>query len=308
MGSGLKLRAGKMKNKIKVFGVPILFIYLFIVMNSATGDILEKEKNITLDSVMVAFENVDDIISEMKAHNFSVSYVEDSLLEMNRVFEQVSYAEILRNGSLSREDKAEAAEALRLIKWQNLEYDDVMVYYYDIVARRDLAFLLWDKIIIEEPLPGSVSPENVQILEDAKAAFYEERFSETEDLIKVYRVSVEKDRADRTVFAGVQRGAKNFFQEHWIFVLVGFVLVGFMVFFLRKNIVKRILKNKILKMETERTVLKDLIRKVQIERFKKRSLSGLVYDIRMKKYGERLAEINGELPVLRARLARGDKG
>ena len=145
-------------------------------------------------------------------------------------------------------------------------------------------------------------------MEDAKAAFYEERFSETEDLIKVYRVSVEKDRADRTVFAGVQRGAKNFFQEHWIFVLVGFVLVGFMVFFLRKNIVKRILKNKILKMETERTVLKDLIRKVQVERFKKRSLSGLVYDIRMKKYGERLTEINGELPVLRARLAGGDKG
>ena len=308
MGSGLKLRAGKMKNKIKVFGVPILFIYLFIVMNLVTGDILEKEENITLDSVMVAFENVDDIISEMKAHNFSVSYVEDSLLEMNRVFEQVSYAEILRNGSLSREDKAEATEALRLIKWQNLEYDDVMVYYYDIVARRDLAFLLWDKIIIEEPLPGIVSPGNVQILEDAKAAFYEERFSETEDLIKVYRVSVEKDRADRTVFAGVQRGAKNFFQEHWIFVLVGFVLVGFMVFFLRKNIVKRILKNKILKMETERTVLKDLIRKVQVERFKKRSLSGLVYDIRMKKYSERLTEINGELPVLRARLAGGDKG
>ena len=308
MGSGLKLRVGKMKNKIKVFGVFILFIYLFIVMNSVTGDILDKEENITLDSVMVAFENVDDIIVEMKMRNFSVSYVEDSLLEMNRVFEQVSYAEILRNGSLSHEAKAEAAEALKLIKWQNLEYNDVMVYYYDIVARRDLAFLLWDKIIIEEPPPGSVSLGNVQILEDAKAAFYEERFSETEDLIKVYRVSVEKDRADRTVFAGVQRGAKNFFQEHWIFVLVGFVLVGFMVFFLRKNIVKRILKNKILKMETERTVLKDLIRKVQVERFKKRSLSGLVYDIRMKKYGERLTEINGELPVLRARLAGGDKG
>lgn len=55
-------------------------------------------------------------------------------------------------------------------------------------------------------------------------------------------------------------------------------------------------------MKAEETALNDLIKKTQSERFKENKISGLVYNIRMKKYEEKLQEIKEELPVLEERL------
>ena len=74
------------------------------------------------------------------------------------------------------------------------------------------------------------------------------------------------------------------------------------VFFFYKKIKRSLLKGKISKIEVEVSALRGLIKKVQIARFKKGELSKLVYNIRMKKYNERLGQINQELPVLKARL------
>ena len=284
--------------------VPVIGYVSPIEDNFLLGDekIVEVLSNVSLEDVMLAFEEVDDIILQMRANNFSVVYVEDSLIEMKRIFEQVNYAEVLRDDNVSYEGKSDARSALRLIDWEDLDYSEVMVYYYDIVARRDLAFLLWDKIIVEEPPPGSVSLGNVEILREAKTSFYAEMFSETEELIKLYRVSVEDDRAERTVFAGVQRGAKNLFERYWVFILIGLVLTTWIIFFFYKKIKRSLLKGKISKMEMEVSVLKGLVKKAQIARFKKGELSKLVYNIRMKKYNERLGQINQELPVLKTRL------
>lgn len=61
---------------------------------------------------------------------------------------------------------------------------------------------------------------------------------------------------------------------------------------------------KIRKMNTEEKVLNNLMKKTQTEIFKDNKISGLVYNIRMKKYEERLQEIKEELPVLEERLKR----
>lgn len=54
-------------------------------------------------------------------------------------------------------------------------------------------------------------------------------------------------------------------------------------------------------MKAEQEVLVKLMKKAQEERFKKNIISGLVYNIRMKKYQEREQEIKQELPVLEDR-------
>ena len=46
------------------------------------------------------------------------------------------------------------------------------------------------------------------------------------------------------------------------------------------------------------------MKKAQEDRFKKNSISGLVYNARMRKYKERMQEVKNEIPVLEARLAR----
>ena len=55
-------------------------------------------------------------------------------------------------------------------------------------------------------------------------------------------------------------------------------------------------------MKTEEQVLNDLMKKTQTERFKENKISGLVYNIRMKKYEEKLQQIKEELPVVEERL------
>ena len=44
------------------------------------------------------------------------------------------------------------------------------------------------------------------------------------------------------------------------------------------------------------------MKKAQTERFKENKISGLVYNIRMEKYQEKLQKIKEELPVLENRL------
>lgn len=74
-----------------------------------------------------------------------------------------------------------------------------------------------------------------------------------------------------------------------------------------KQISRKNLKNSIRKKKAEEVALKGLMKKAQEERFKKNKLSGLVYNIRMEKYEEKLNQIKEELPVLEKRL-KGKKG
>ena len=57
-------------------------------------------------------------------------------------------------------------------------------------------------------------------------------------------------------------------------------------------------------MKIEEQVLANLMKKAQVERFKENKISGLVYNIRMKKYEEKLNDIKQELPVLEARVKK----
>lgn len=64
------------------------------------------------------------------------------------------------------------------------------------------------------------------------------------------------------------------------------------------------MKNKIKKMKAEQKVLLSLMKKAQTERFKQNKISELVYNIRMKKYREKLDHIKEELPVLETRVRK----
>jgi len=60
-------------------------------------------------------------------------------------------------------------------------------------------------------------------------------------------------------------------------------------------------------MKAEKEVLMRLMKKAQEDRFKKNIISGLVYNIRMKKYQEKLNNIKQDLPVLGDKLRRLSK-
>lgn len=302
----------------------------FAVYNESSEDFVSSNESlnekvvITKEHASLAIEEAESIISEMQENNFSTLYMNDTLIQAKKIFEQAKYAEILRNVNASEAKKQEARKALTLVNWKDISFDDVLVYTNEIKNRREEAFLLIDKIAVEEskinpeegelyseglfsPPDEEISEETKQILEDAKMAFREDRYQDVENLLEEFRNVLELETTEASTLSGIKKGAKNFFQRYWIHLIIALILLSVIGYFAYKKFEKKLIRRKIKKMKAEKEVLVKLMKKAQEERFKKNIISGLVYNIRMKKYQEKLQEIKQELPVLEARLDKLSK-
>jgi hypothetical protein len=304
-----KRRGKKMKLKL-IMTSAIIFVVMFLFFSSA------QENQVTKETALQAISYSEQIIQEMQENNLSVDYVNDSLIEARMVFEQANYASILRGEvNATEKEKQEASDALKLISWQNINYGDVLVYTSDIKQRKENAFLLLDKISVEDNnLNNSnnglktiglfsskqpvISNDTLNILLQAKVAFSEERYNDSEKLLLEFQNALEQERAQSSTLAVMKSNAMNFFQRYWIYILALFVVLVILGYFFYKKIERKLLKNKIKKMKAGKQVINSLMKKTQEERFNKNKISGLVYNIRMKKYEEKLQEIKEELPVL----------
>ena len=188
-----------------------------------------NEKIITKQDSLNAINESEAIIKEMQEKNFSVNYMNDSLIEAKRVFEQAKYAEILRDNNSTEKEKTDARNALRLVKWQDINYADVLVYTSDIQSMKDTAYLLLDKISVEDNNLNSnaelknvglfssssagISNETLNILIQAKLAFSEERYNDTENLLTEFNTAVEQEKAQLSTLSGIKRVPKTFFRD-----------------------------------------------------------------------------------------------
>jgi hypothetical protein len=282
----------------------------YAVFNDSVNDsdsVVEAEVvevEVTKEMAEEAIEMAERIIGEMSGEGLSVVYVSDSLIEARKVFEQNEYVDILENLESSEAQKSEARLALRLVNWRDLDYSVVLFYTEEITERRDEAFLLNDKFSVEDSNleDFEVSEGSLDILNRAKTAFAEERYEETEELLLEYQEAYEEEVSEHSTFAGIERGARNFFQRYWLFILIFLILLSVAAYFGYKKVEKKRLRKRIRKMRTERIGLVKLMKKAQTERFKHNVISGLVYNIRMKMYEEKVQRIREELPVLEERL------
>jgi hypothetical protein len=292
----------------------------FAVLNSTFDDngsgnnyeINNRSTVATEEQVLEAIDESYRIMAEMTKNNFSIVYMNDTLLEAKRVLEQVYFAEILRNEvNATKEEKKEASQALQLVDLESLTYSDVIVYTDEIKNRKKQAFILFDsisavKITIEEYYDGDIkkidSKESIKLLIDAENAFLEDRYDDAENLLIQSREELELEKSESTTLNTVRKNTKNFIQRNWIYILLVLVALGTMGYYLNKKIEKSLLRKKIKKMRTESKVLLDLMKKAQIERYKENKISALVYNTRIEKYKERLQEIKEKLPVFKSRL------
>lgn len=273
----------------------------FAIINDSDEKVI-----VTEEMALEAIEEANRSISIMKEHGFNTLFVEDLLLEARRVFERAKFADILRSNSPNLEEKARARAALRLVNWEEIYYEGVIELTDQIKERETKSLLLEDMIKVRnEDFESLKEPSEltVNLVEEVDIAFREERYQDTQELLDRLRDSIESDREGSSFISGVRDGAKNFVQRYWILLLVLIVLIIGGTYYGSKKVSIKILKKKIAKMKQERNVLISLIKKTQIDRYKKNAISGLVYNIRVKKYKDRLHKIDQELPVLRNRLA-----
>jgi hypothetical protein len=282
-------------------------------------------KNVTKEIVINEIKNAENIINQTKERGLPTTLMGDNLIDAKRTFEQVEYAEVLRNSADFSKNEVKAAQNnLKLINWKNIYYKDVLVYTDRIKEIKTQETLLKDTILIREDEVNSLSgelystglfssekvdtSESKKILEEIKKAYEEERFGDADKLLIELRDAIEKERQQAGTMASLKSGTMNFFQRYWIFIVLilgAFGLIGMKSY---KSIDLNILKNKIIKMKTEKQVLLELMKKAQTERFQENKISGLVYNIRMKKYEERMNKIKEQLPVLESRLRKEPKG
>jgi hypothetical protein len=267
-------------------------------------------------------------------------FINDTLLTARKVFEQAQYAEILRGEvSASLDEKAEAREALRLLDWEKISYDNVIIYTNLIKEKRDKTFLIYDSLInakiiltsednLNSGITGLVSlteginestgeklflltsasdvDEETKILfEEVSTAFYEER-EDAEDLLIEFRDYLEAKKLKSTTENALKSNIGNFIQKYWYFILLSLIILGIAIYVISKKVIYRKLKMNLEKMNLERKSITMLIKEAQNERFKENKISKLVYETKMKKYNERLTEIKSKLPILESKL-KGEK-
>lgn len=98
------------------------------------------------------------------------------------------------------------------------------------------------------------------------------------------------------------KGFGSFIVRYWYLVLLILIVLLMGSYYSSIRVRKMLLRKRIKKMKLEERILLGLMKKAQTERFKENKISGLVYNIRVKKFGERLNSIKEDLPILEKRL------
>tara|TARA_Y100000310_G_scaffold344372_1_gene456826 strand:- start:4357 stop:4872 length:516 start_codon:yes stop_codon:yes gene_type:complete len=142
----------------------------------------------------------------------------------------------------------------------------------------------------------------LELLQSAENAFNNDRHEEALSLIEETRIELEKSRSEHSTLNTLKSQARSFFIKNWPIILITFLFLSGLGIFTKKKISLSLLKKKIKKLKAEKTTLLNLIKHIQTQRYKDNKISGLVYNIRSKKYQDRLNKIKQELPVLEKQL------
>ncbi|MBI2085680.1 MAG: hypothetical protein HYT71_04165 [Candidatus Aenigmarchaeota archaeon] len=222
-------------------------------------------------------------INEMYNSGFGVVFVSDALLDAKKAFNATIYSVVFEKTSLISERKLRAYNISDSIGALKFGIEELETYNLNTSRAREL-------------------------LNKSAAAFRNERYDEAENLVKQGYTELTSMRAEATLvqvrIKAVRENIISFLVDNKTNITMGaIVLVAAVYLTLGKISAKRI-KNRIKDLETEKIVLKNLMKKAQYEHFQKGTLPKESYGIKMGKYKERMLEIKELVPVLKARLGK----
>lgn len=290
------------KNKINL-KILTGFILLLLACNLAYSETTDKE-------AITAIANSESMIQEMLSNNFSIVYVNDILIKAKKTFEIAKNAEILLNKNFTDAEKEKARNEVGLSDWENTNYSSVLIYTDIIEERKNQSYFIYDSITSLENDVSTAKTEGIDLIEtekllqQAKTAFYEDRYEDSLKLIEDSRKSLESKKISTTSLKVISRNTKYILQRYWLQIIIFLIILLIIGYLIYKKTERNIINKKIKRLKKEERVLTELIKKTQTERFKENKISGLVYNIRMEKYKNRQEEIKQKLPVFEAKLKK----
>ncbi len=265
--------------------------------------------DVTREEAEESIEKAEMDIQEMVEDDLPTSLVNDTLNEAREALKRADFAELVRENA-SDELAQRAREALEALDYQKFTYDEVVVYTNEISLKKQKTYGLMDYIraleikIADYKNQGINTTEAEKILESVKTSFENERFAETQVLLAEANLDLEDRKAEISAISLAVKSGKSFIGSSWKEILIFISLCTIAGMFGWKGLRTRKLRKKLEKMKIERHSLEELMKRIQVQRFKEGSIPESVYDIRMKKYEKRLNEIDHMMPTITKRLER----
>jgi len=271
-------------------------------------DLSNNQRNVTRDMALEAINESEEIKNLMIENNFSITQVDDILIEAKREFERAEYAEILRDSTLPENRKIEAKEVLKLLDWEKITYEGVLIHTNKVDELREESFMVFDslyatKLRINENKELNIDLQEEQdLLDKAYIEFYDGRINDVNNMLKEINERLEAKVIETATLNSLRKGLKRFIFENALYIIIFLILLGAIVLFSYRKLKRKFLKKKITKLRLEQKILLELIKKSQLGRYKTRNLPPFIYNIKMDKYKKRINEIKGILPVIEGKL------
>ncbi len=230
-----------------------------------------------------AIDKTEDDIKEMSDAGFGTSFVNDTLTEAKKALNASNYNLVLEKTQLISQRKSQAYNITDSIRALQLGMEDVENLGLNVTKSREL----FNKTLV---------------------AFQNERYEESESLINQAYIELGNARAEATLVKTMIRATReniiSFVKENWSRMIIGGIALSVVGYIIFNRIMSIRTKNKIKSLEIENEVLTGLMKKAQSDLFQKKKISRETYEIKMKKYKERMLEIKETLPVLKARIEK----
>jgi len=253
-------------------------------------------------------------VEKLRNNTFSVSYFEDNLIQVQKTLEIADYALILKNTSSNDRQKQEALSAVKLTDWKNINYNSVIELVDSLKLRAQETYKISDRIFAERLRINLSADSNVDVasaelkLESAINSFKNERYDEANRFVDESQKALELAISEGVKNASLRQASMNFLRRYWYYVLAFVIIFSWIFVFIYKKVKRFNIRHRIYRMRAEKQALHNLIIIAQKERFQSNKISGLVYNVRIKKYNERLNQIDEEIPVLEEKLRDKKKG
>jgi len=305
-----------MKNKLII----TLFVFLLVLPLVSAQVNYVIQDGITREQALNALQESELEITQLENLDLGTFLIKDQLLIAKRAFigEDPSYLATEIEQVVDPQRKA-YLEDLYDIGINTLSQDVIPLNYRLVLTQTDeikvtkqRAIELLDRIQIlietenqyhEEGV--NTSSEHILILQ-ANRSFYDERYDETEILLDQAQLELRESRTEFIKFGRALEATQGFLERYWIPLLIILVtLITFrskIMFIYRKSVANR----KIIELEGELEELNELLKQSQIDFFRTRTITKETFDIRNRKYKERLNEIKQKIPVYKA-IAKGKK-
>ncbi|MFH2028356.1 MAG: hypothetical protein ABIJ08_04420 [Nanoarchaeota archaeon] len=328
-----------MKDKINIKKGKYLFCFLLISLflpalslaetfRDLTPTIVEQrvnidystisDKNITKELALNAILQAEEDIAEMESNGWGVSWPKDQLLEAKKYLEVDDYAILLvqarKISDLEQRKKAIDLLTAAQAKSGKVDYDAVLTHTKNINDRRLKAYEISDFIKITELRISDIESTGLDLslvsllLSDAKKEFDGERYNEAISMLQQIEPKIVDIQADNTLAKTIYRMGRentlNFIMDNYIAIIISLVIFTAIFLFSYNRFMIFKLNTKIDDMKMEHKVLKDLIKRAQMDYYSEGKITKKTYETKLAKHKDRILQIKEQTPVLRSRLNR----